>query len=259
MAKTDNQEIKKGRDKLLSRAGQRFPDRRFVPDVPDGTDVTEGGQLDDLDEAISEMMDEQDARMSETSAKLEKLQQLMYSDPQSAEFVSLWLETGDARAALVEVFGDELSDLATEEGRKRFIGNLTKWRERKAENDNLTKSYNDNWNAFLEKLNAWGDSKGLDNERKANVAMRLIDVYDKGLTNAYDESDFDMAMKALSYDKDVAVARHEGKVEGRNEKIQTQRRSRTPQEGMPPSGSGSQGMRMPAPQPPEKENIWDMV
>lgn len=256
MDKTENQEVKKGRDKLRSRASQRFPDRKFVPDV---TDVPEGQQLDDLDEAISEMMDEQDARMKESSDKLEKLQQLMYSDPQSAEFISLWLETGDPRAALVEVFGDELSDLGTEEGRKKFSGNLASWRERKARNDELNAQYDTNWNAFLEKLDLWGNAKGLDNEKKANVAMRLIDVYDKGLTNAYDESDMDMAYKALSYDKDVAVARQEGEVTGRNAKIQSQRRTRTPQDGMPPSGSGSKGMRMPAPQAPEKQNIWDMV
>ena len=256
MKTTDNKQITTGRDKLRQRASTRFPDRKFVPDVPD---VPEEGSLDDLDDAISEMMDEQDSKMGEMNAKLEKLQQLMYSDPQSAEFISLWLETGDPRAALVEVFGDDLSDLATEEGRNKFSGNLKNWRERKAKNDELSSQYDSNWNAFLEKLNTWGDGKGLDNEKKANVAARLIDVYEKGLTNAYDEDDFEMAYKALSYDKDVAVARQEGEVSGRNAKIQSQRRTRTPQEGMPPSGAGSRGMRMPAPQPPEKKNIWDMV
>lgn len=256
MEKTETQEVKKGRDKLRTRASERFPDRRFVTDV---TDVTDGQQVDDLDDAISEMMDEQDARMGEMNDKLGKLQQLMYSDPQSAEFISLWLETGDPRAALVETFGDELSELGSEEGRQKFSGNLTSWRERKAKNDELTAQYDSNWNAFLEKLNTWGNDKGLSEEQKANVAMRLIDVYDKGLTNAYDESDMDMAYKALSYDKDVAVARQEGEVTGRNAKIQSQRRTRTPQEGMPPSGAGSKGMRMPAPEPPEKRNIWDMV
>lgn len=256
MDKTENQEIKKGRDKLVSRAAERWPERHFVPDV---TGVSEGQQIDDLDEAISDMMDEQDSRMGEMNAKLEKLQQLMYSDPQSAEFISLWLETGDPRAALVEVFGDELSDLGTEEGRNKFSGNLKNWRDRKAENDRLTKESDDNWNAFLEKLNTWGNSKGLDNEKKANVAGRLMDVYEKGLTNAYDEDDFEMAYKALSYDQDVAVARQEGEVSGRNAKIQSQRRTRTPQEGMPPSGAGTRGMHMPAPKAPEKKSIWDMV
>ncbi len=256
MNKSDNQEIKKGSDKLLSRASQRFPDRHFVPDVPG---VPDGGQLDNLDDAISEILDEQDTKMNEMNEKLEKLQQLMYSDPQSAEFISLWLETGDPRAALVETFGDELSDLGTEEGRKKFSSNLASWRERKAKNDELSSQYESNWNAFLERLNAWGDTNGLDNDKKANVAARLIDVYEKGLTNAYDESDFDMAMKALSYDKDVAVARQEGEVSGRNAKIQSQRRTRTPQDNTPPSGSGSRGMHMPAPTPPEKKSIWDMV
>ena len=254
MSKSNTQEVKSSRDRLQSRMSEAYPDKKF------GTANVENGEtVDDLEQAVLDKLDEQGKTIDEYRQKDEALVKLMMSDPQCADFIDEWVRSGDPRAALVKVFGDDLSELGTEEGRGKFADGLQSWRTRKQENDNLIAEADANWNSFLDRLDKWGDEKGLDIDRKKDIAVRLIDVYDKGLTNAYDESDFEMANKALGYDNDVASARQEGIVDGRNQKIVAQRRTKNDAGNMPPSMSGGRGMHTPAPQPPKPYNIWDEV
>lgn len=109
-----------------------------------------------------------------------------------------------------------------------------------------------NWQKSLEDLDAWGDSKGLDNDKKAEVALRLISLVANGLMNIYRPEDFDMVLKDMNYDSAVAAARQEGEVAGRNAKMTETRRTRANAGDMPPTLSG-QGVRSVEKTPPEPE------
>ncbi len=258
MVNTDNENVMSARDRLMSRAQQRFPDRRYTP--IDGENGENGPQsIDDLDESINEMMDEMGLQIEENNTKNKQLLDMLYRDPKIADFIDAWMEYGSPEPALVEVFGDELEMLSTPEGREQFRGNWDSWRGRRDESERLQQEADANWDRFLERLDAWGDSKSLDNDTKAKVAIRLIDVKQKGETNSYDEEDFDMALKALRYDDAINNARQEGIINGRNQRIEANRRERGTTAGMPPSISGGRGMSIPAPQPKKERNVWDEV
>lgn len=243
-------------DRLLEMASSRYPDRRYRGQI--GQDGQEG--QDDLEQAILDMLSESDARQKETDSKNEQLVKLFKSDPSAGEFLTRWTQTGDPRVALVEVFGDDLAELGTEEGRGKFAESLKGWRDRRAENDRMNEESQANWQKSLEDLDSWGNSKGLDNDKKAEVALRLISIAANGLMNIYRPEDFDMVFKDMNYEGDVAAARQEGEVAGRNAKMAETRRKRADNADRPPTLSG-QGGRAAEKKPdiPKPANVWDGI
>ena len=226
------------REKLLARARERYPDRTFA-DIG-ATEQPEGAS--DLDGAIDEMLEDLTSKQKTYDENNEKLAQLIISDPSAAEFVQKWIETGDPRTALVEAFGDDLG--MSEEARANFKGQLDGWRERKAANDALNKEADDNWQASLAACDEWGNAKGLSLEDKRDVMLRLLSITFNGMENKYGAEDFDLAYNAIHHDTDVAAARNEGEVAGRNAKIEAARRDRNRAAAIPPAAIGGQGGRL---------------
>lgn len=225
------------REALLARARERFPDRTFA-DL-DATEPQEG--VSDLDDAINEMLEDYTTKQAAYDESDSKLRELLLSDPSSAEFIQAWMESGDPRTALVQTFGDELG--MSEEAQGNFKGELDSWRERKSENDRLEEEAKTNWDNSLSALEEWGDAKGLSLEQKRDVMLRLLAITFNGMENKYSAEDFDIAYNAINHDTDVAAARAEGEVAGRNEKIAAARRDRNASVAMPPAPIGSQGGR----------------
>lgn len=225
------------REALLARARERFPDRTFA-DL-DATEPQEG--VSDLDDAINEMLEDYTTKQASYDESDSKLRELLLSDPSSAEFIQAWMESGDPRTALVQTFGDELG--MSEEAQGNFKGELDSWRERKSENDRLEAEAKTNWDNSLSALEEWGDAKGLSLEQKRDVMLRLLAITFNGMENKYSAEDFDIAYNAINHDTDVAAARAEGEVAGRNEKIAAARRDRNASVAMPPAPIGSQGGR----------------
>ena len=222
---------------MLDRARERYPDRMFA-DL-DATEPQEGAA--NLDDAIDEMLEDYASRQAVYDENDNKLKSLLVSDPSSAEFIQKWVETGDPRLAIVENFGEELG--ISEEKAAEFSDQLSSWRERKAANDALEAEAEANWQNSLSALEEWGNAKGLSLEEKRDVMLRLLAVTFNGMENKYGVDDFDMALHSMNYDKDVAAARAEGEVAGRNAKIAAQRRERAVGGAMPPAVNGGQGGR----------------
>lgn len=254
MGETENQKVRDYRKDLLERAKSKYPDRNF-----DEKNGENGESAQTLEQAIWDMLDEDDNRLAENKSKNETLVNLFLSDPSSAEFINRWVETGDPRMALVEVFGDDLADLATEEGRGKFSDSLKSWRERRDATVKSNAEADANWDKSLEALEQWGNSKGMNVEQKTQVLMRLFKIVSDGIMNVYSPEDFDMVLKEMNYDKDVEAARSEGKVAGRNEKIEARKRSRAGSESMPPALSGGQGMSVPEEPRTKANSPWSGI
>lgn len=246
MAESENEKKSTPRESMLSRARERYPDRTFA-DI--GAEPQEGTA--DLDEAISEMLEEYATRQKEYDENNSRLSELLMSDPSAAEFLQSWLETGDPRTAMVETLGDELG--MSEEGREKFKGQLDGWRERKAANDALEAEAAQNWQDSLTRLEEWGNAKGLTLEQKRDVMLRLLAVTFNGMENKYAADDFDLAFNGISHDADVAAARSEGEVTGRNARIAATRRDSSMAGSMPPSTGGGQGATARERRPARKE------
>ena len=238
------------REQMLSRARERYPDRTFA-DI--GAEPQEGNA--DLDDAINEMLEDYASRQATYDQNNARLTELLMSDPTAAEFVQKWVETGDPRTAVVEAFGDELG--MGEEARENFRGQLEGWRERKAANDALEAEAEANWQASLTALEEWGNAKGLSLEQKRDVMLRLLSITFNGMENKYGTEDFDLAYNAINHDTDVAEARAEGQIAGRNERIAAARRDRNAAATMPPAPIGGQGGRTRERRPAKEGDIWD--
>lgn len=242
---------KSSRQKMLERARERFPDRTFA-DL-DAAEPQEG--VADLDDAIDEILEDYATRQAAYDENDNKLKSLVRTDPDIAEVIQSWIETGDPRVAIVERFGDDLG--MSEEARGKFSEQLTSWRERKAANDALEAEAESNWDKSLADLEAWGNEKGLTLEQKRDIMLRLLSVTFNGMVNKYGTEDFDMALRAMNYDNDVAEARAAGEVAGRNEKIAAKRRERSATAGLPPAFPGGQGGRAVEKKPKRDRDIWD--
>ena len=95
-------------------------------------------------------------------------------------------------------------------------------------------------------------------EQKRDVMLRLLAIAFNGMENKYSTEDFDLALNAINHDSDVATARQEGEVAGRNERIAAARRDRTAAGNMPPAPTGRQGGAMSEPRP-KKRSFWGEV
>lgn len=250
MAK-ENKKSKTSRDELLSIASERYPDRRYKGQI--GQDGQEG--QDELEDSILEIVQNYRTKQAEYDANNTKLTKLLMNDPDVAEVMQIWVETGDPRVALVEKFGDELG--MSEDAREKFKGNLASWRQRKEEHDRLAAEGESNWQESLSKLEEWGNGKGLSLEQKRDVMLRLLAITFNGQENKYDTDDFDLALNAINHDSDVNKAREEGMIAGKNAKIATVKRGKAAAAGMPPVSNGGQGMRGQEPKPEKKpESVW---
>lgn len=250
MAETTKKQSPSSRERTLGRMRELFPDRTFT-DI--GAEPQEGAS--DLDDAIDEALEDLSTRQAAYDENNNKLRELLSSDPSAAEFVQKWVETGDPRTALVETFGDELG--MSEEGRSQFKGQLDSWRERKRANDALTAEAEANWEASISALEEWGDGKGLNLEQKRDVMLRLLAIAFNGMVNKYGVEDFDLALNAINHDTDVAAARAEGQVAGRNERIAAARRTRNEAGALPPASTAGQGGRARERRPEPAGDIWD--
>lgn len=253
MPDIDNKNVTTSRDRLLGLASERYPDRHFQGQI--GQDGQEG--QDSLEDAIYEMISDYSTKQAAYDENNGKLRDLLMSDPESAEFMQKWIETGDPRKALVEQFGDELG--MSEEARSQFGDNLSSWRTRKEENDRLASESQANWDKSLADLEEWGNAKGLSLEQKRDVMGRLLAITFNGMENKYGTDDFELAWKAINHDSDVDNAREEGMVAGKNAKIRSVKRDRAAAASLPPASVGGQGMRGREPKPAEPQSVWSGI
>ena len=258
MEKTENQNGQSSRDKLMARAKEWYPDRRFTSENGQNGQNGQEETLDDLDAAIDEKISELLTSQQAFNEKDARLKALLRTDPEAAEWLQAWIETGDPRAAFYQVFGDEFG--IDEENAQKFKTQLDDWRRRKSENDSLNAEASENWVQSLKDLDEWGDEKGLNPDQKQDVMVRLVAIAANGIVDKYTKDDFDLALNAINHDSDVESARQAGEVTGRNAKIAAARRERGTAETMPPARPGGQGGTTRERRPSEeKQSIWGMV
>ena len=253
---TENKKVATSRERMLAKAQERWPERRFVPSGTESAQNAQGQEeaIDNLDDAIMEMLDEMSARQEAYDTENAKIRGLVASDPSSADFIQKWIETGDPRTALVEVFGDELG--MSDEGREKFKEQFDSWKTRRDENSRLEQEAQANWDNSLQALEDWGNARGLTMEQKRDVMLRLLAITFNGMENKYTAEDFDLAFNAINHDVDVDAARREGEVQGRNAKIAASRRDRSLAGAMPPTVPGGQGSRVNEKMPKSSNSPW---
>lgn len=239
MAENENQKTK--RELFAERLKSRYPDREFVDD-----EAMYGQAGEDYDAYENEL--------SGYRERESKLEELFAKDPKNAQFLADMAAGKDPWIVVIERLGtDGITELlndpekkaAYEEANKRYAERLAKEKEIEAEYDrNMEESQR-----VREELDAIHGVEAVD------AALGVIDQMTKdAIMGKVTREAVEMAMKIVNRDADLANARSEGEIAGRNAKIEERMRRQQTGDGMPQMG----GATAPAPAPKRRGFFDDL-
>lgn len=240
MAKEDK---KPGRERLTGRYSGKYPDRKW----------DEEGSDSDIFGLAADELDDYDRRKAENDKQRKEFNDLFNRDPMSAGMIRSWAKGESTPISyLVTRFGDKLKEaLNSEEGKKQFAEAHEKYLAKEAADAKADEDYTNAMKQSLETLKAYGEKHGLDEEAQVQLFLKAHKYVEDALDGVYSEEFFKMVNDGGNHDTDVARARTEGEVAGRNTKINRELRKGSTAKMMPPS-LGSQTFNSEEEGAPEK-------
>lgn len=211
---------KSKRDQFGERLKKKYPDREYADD-----------------EALFGQIDEDyanyDDQINQYREREQKFADMFTSDPRSAHFVTNWRNGEDPVVSFVRQFGTDIKDAIDDPERQEEIAAANKeFVERVAKEKELEETYQSNLAESLNYLNTFQSKNGLSDEQVDAVMKYLVDIVSDGIMGKFSPESIEMALNAINHDADVANARTEGNVAGRNAKIKETLRK-------PQSGDGT--------------------
>ena len=207
------------------------------------TNFPEGKYDEDEDEYYRNALSRMDALEgdSKTLKNLtEKLNARLGQDPQEAEVMLDWLDGVDIRTAITRHMGAEALSVP-EEGSDEYENWKKAGEERQkqlADTKAQVDTYRANAEASAEDLKAFAAENGLTEEQAAELEKYLTeDLLPKIYSGKLDKDFYKLIQHARDYDNDIAGAREQGRVDGRNEKIEAEKRHLAGS-GLPNGGAG---------------------
>lgn len=227
----ENQETSKSkRDLFAERLKSRYPDREFADD-----EAMYGQAGEDYDTYENELNGYRERE--------NKITELFSRDPRSAQFFKDMADGNDPWIAvikrigsngIIELINDPEKQAAYEEANKEYADRLAKAEQLEAE-------YNAN---MAESQKVCEEMEAMYGEKAVDAALALIDqIRQDAIVGKVTKEAIEMAMKVINRDADMANARSEGEVAGRNAKIEEQIRKPQGGDGMPQIGGANASVR----------------
>ncbi len=206
---------KSNRDRALERLKKRYPDRSF----------------DDDEQMYGQMLDDDDTGEKELNGYKERekiFSDLFASDPRSAQFLTEWKNGKNPAVALVEMFGDDFVEELKDPEKQEELAKASKnYAERVTKEKEYDEQYAKNIDESRDMIEALQKEEGLSDEDVDRAMEFLVGIMKDGILGKFSRESVLMALNALDHDKDVAAAEEEGRIAGRNTKInETLRKSR---------------------------------
>ena len=210
---------KSKRDMAQERLHTRYPDKSF-----DDDEAIYGQMLDDYDQEEQELSGYRDREKA--------FSDLFTSDPRSAKFLTEWKNGKNPAVALVEMFGDDFVDELKDPDKQEELAKANKdFADRVAKEKQYEKEYTDNIAKSRDMIAQLQKDDGLSDEDIDRAMEYLVGVMKDGILGKFTKESVMMALKAQDYDADVAAAEEEGRVAGRNTKINEKLRTRSKGDG----------------------------
>lgn len=210
---------KSRRDTALERLKARYPDKSF----------------DDDESMYGQMLDDYDAGEQELNGYKERekaFSDLFTSDPRSAKFLTDWKNGKNPAVALVEMFGDDFVDELKDPDKQAELAQASKdFAERVAKEKEYDEEYTKNIDASRQMIEQLQQEEALSDDDIDRAMEFLVGIMKDGILGKFSKESVLMALNALDHDADVAAAEEEGKVAGRNTKIQEKLRQRSKGDG----------------------------
>ena len=210
---------KSRRETALERLKARYPDKSFEDD-----ESMYGQLLDDYDAGEQELNGYKDREKA--------FSDLFTSDPRSAKFLTDWKNGKNPAVALVEMFGDDFVEELKDPDKQQELAQASKdFAERVAKEKEYDEEYTKNIEASREMIEQLQQEEGLSDEDIDRAMEYLVGIMKDGILGKFSKESVLMALNALDHDSDVAAAEEEGRVAGRNTKIQEKLRQRDKGDG----------------------------
>lgn len=220
---TSTSAAKSKRELIGERLKKKYPDREYADDEA-------------LFGQINEDYDEYDNELGQYKEREGRLTDLLTKDPRAAQFITDMAKGNDPWIAVIERLGiDGVTDLLNDPTKQQAYAEANKkYVERLAKEKTLEDEYEKNMREVtLPMLEKMKQERGIDDEMIDAAWEYLHHVADAAIRGTFTESDVDMALKAVNHDADVANARAEGTVAGRNAKIDEKLRKPSTGDGTP--------------------------
>lgn len=215
----DNEQIMSGRDRIKERYKKTYPDNEYTDD-------------DALFGQINDDFDQYDADLSAYREREKNLVDTFNKNPSSAQFITDVALGKDPWSELIKRIGiDGVKEiLENPEKLDQFAKDNQEYVERLAKEKSLKAEWQKNMQeTTIPMLNKKKEQYNLTDEQLDEAADWVRDVTNDAVVGLIREETFDMALKALNYDRDLAAANAEGEIRGKNAKAEAMLRK--PQRG----------------------------
>jgi ribosome-binding protein aMBF1 (putative translation factor) len=219
MEMAENNAVKNKRELTLERMRSKHPEVDF-----ENEDVLFGRINDDYEDYDKQLADYQDRES--------KFSDMFTSDPRSATFMINWRNGEDPAVGLVRQFGTEIKEAIDDPDRQEEMAAAHKeFVERVAKEREYEDLYQKNLAESLSILESIQEANGMSDEEVDKTMEFLVTIIKDGVLGKFSAETIEMARKALTHDEDVSQAAHEGRVLGRNEKIEEKLRKKNTNDG----------------------------
>ena len=222
----DTEAKKNNKSRLVGRYGSRQPDRNW--DDENGFEDLAGFAADELEKF---------------EADNKKLAELYAKDVRFAGLMNHAANGGDILDYLLDAYGSDFADaLNGDEGRKK----LSDRKKKEAEDEERRKKDDDEYNANTAQsekdFESIKEKYGLSDEELAEIYSGMRKSARDVAFNKFSPDAMERYIKGGRYDKDVAGAREEGQIAGKNERARRELRQSGKKPGEMPHLEGAGGI-----------------
>lgn len=222
----DNQEKKTNKSRLIGRYGSRQPDRNW--DDETGFEDLAGFAADEIEKY---------------EADNKKLADLYAKDSRFAGLMNHAASGGDVLDYLLDAYGSDFADaLNGDEGRKKLSERKKKEEEKRARDKQDDDEFNGNTAQSEKDFQAIKDKYNLSDEELAEIYHGMRQSARDVAFNKFTPDAMERYIKGGRYDKDVAGAREEGQIAGKNQRFRRELRDSGKKPGSMPSPEGAGGI-----------------
>lgn len=218
----------KQRDLFYERIRTNFPEGKYDEDE------------DEYFRSANSAMDTYEKESKTLKDLTEKLNTRLSKDPQEAEVMLDWLDGVDIREAIARHMGPEALSIP-EEGSEEYEGWSKASEERRKELADMqaqVEEYRANAEASDAALEEFAAENNLSDEQKAEFSKFITeDLLPAIYAGKMDKNFYKLLQNGRNYDVDIEGAREQGRVDGRNEKIEVEKKHLAGS-GLPNGGAG---------------------
>ncbi len=192
------------RDKHIDRLRKKYPDKRFEDD----------------DEIFGQISDDYD-QFEESQEHEKAFSEMFYKNPKAARLMMEWKDGKDPVASLISIYGKEdILGAIDDPSRLEAIEAANKeFADKVAKSDEFEAQYEKNFPESAKAVDAWAEAQGVSEDMVNTIGAKLAEICGDFILGKFTPETFEMIMKAMNHDMDVANAQEEGEVAGRNAKI----------------------------------------